>query len=359
MRESRANSSSTSLVWGLLKRESFGSSAYTLKKCFRPRCDQQSARPVELIPPGRIVRLSRCSLVRDPTCLYSPDTTAWTPTLLRREVVSLSPPRSGETICRPAWILGESHDSGLRRGLDARADSGISSGASRTIRGKSRNSLPSSRSGLKLGDLPSTSPHSSMHPGQEQCKVLRKSLNVSARNLQEALGRKRLNRTDSSSSLTFFSRIPIPSVPNLPRKETLDLSMIADRVNPQTWSLFQALRTRMRQLKVVSMKVLYEKHSSESTPAFFYEGRQLYHLHLRGSEMSATFHTDFKSRLRLTENQTIDWRLRDEIRKRSWAGFAFQSSKDLGPFMELVKAKYQIIAEEAGGKPREERPIAF
>src|SRR2546425_1245518 len=130
--------------------------------------------------------------------------------------------------------------------------------------------------------------------------------------------------------LTFFSRIRIPSVPNLPRKETLDLSMIADRVNPQTWSLFQALRTRMRQLKGVSMKVLYEKHSSESTPAFFYEGRQLYHLHLRGSEMSATFHTDFKSRLRLTENQTIDWRLRDEIRKRTWAGFAFQSSKDLG-----------------------------
>ena len=134
--------------------------------------------------------------------------------------------------------------------------------------------------------------------------------------------------------------------------------MIADRVHPQTWSLFQALRTRMRQLKGVSMKVLYEKHSSESTPAFFYEGRQLFHLHLRGMEINATFHTDFKSRLRLTENQSIDWRLRDEIRKRTWAGFAFESSKDLGPFMELVKAKYQIIAEETGAKPREERPIA-
>ena len=159
--------------------------------------------------------------------------------------------------------------------------------------------------------------------------------------------------------LTFFSRIPTPSVSNLPRKETLDLSMIADRVTPQIWSLFQALRTRMRQLKGVSMKVLYEKHSNESLPAFFYEGRQLFHLHLRGGEMSATFHTDFKSRVRLTENQSIDWRLRDEIRKRTWAGFAFQSSKDLGPFMELVKAKYQIVGEEAGGKPREERPIAF
>ena len=145
----------------------------------------------------------------------------------------------------------------------------------------------------------------------------------------------------------------------MPRKETLDLSMIADRVSPQIWSLFQALRTRMRQLKGVSMKVLYEKHSSEPTPAFFYEGRQLFHLHARGGEISATFHTDFKSRLRLTENQAIDWRLRDEIRKRTWAGFALQSSKDLGPFMELVKAKYQIIAEETGGKPREERPIAF
>ena len=115
----------------------------------------------------------------------------------------------------------------------------------------------------------------------------------------------------------------------------------------------------MRQLKGVSMKVLYEKNSAESIPAFFYQSRQLFHLHLRGSEMNATFHTDFKSRVRLTENQSIDWRLRDEIRKRTWAGFSFQSSKDLGPFMELVKAKYQIIAEEAGAKPREERPIAF
>jgi len=158
MRESRANSSSTSLVWGLLKRESFGSSAYTLKKCLRPRCDQQSARPVELIPPGRIVRLSRCSLVRDPTCLYSPDTAACTPTLLRREVVSLGPPRSGEVICCLAGFLGESHDSGLRLGLDARADNGISSGASRTITGKSRTPLPISRSGLKIGDFGDQSP---------------------------------------------------------------------------------------------------------------------------------------------------------------------------------------------------------
>src|SRR6266571_1391248 len=61
-------------------------------------------------------------------------------------------PRSGEVICCLARILGESHDSGLRPGLDARADNGISSGASRTIRGKSRNP-PFPRSGLKMGDF--------------------------------------------------------------------------------------------------------------------------------------------------------------------------------------------------------------
>ena len=42
--------------------------------------------------------------------------------------------------------LGESHDSGLRPGFDAKADNGISSGASRTVRGKSRDPLPFSRS---------------------------------------------------------------------------------------------------------------------------------------------------------------------------------------------------------------------
>src|SRR2546425_11308033 len=73
--------------------------------------------------------------------------------LLRREVESLRPPRSGEVICCPAWILGESRDSGFRLGLDARADNRISSGASRTIRGKSRDPLPFSRSGLIMGDF--------------------------------------------------------------------------------------------------------------------------------------------------------------------------------------------------------------
>lgn len=114
----------------------------------------------------------------------------------------------------------------------------------------------------------------------------------------------------------------------------------------------------MRQLKGVEMKILYERNSNEATPAFLYQGRQLFHVHASWSEIDATFHTDFKSRVRLTENQSIDWRLRDEIRKRTWAGFTLQSSKDLGPFMELVRAKYQIIAEEAGIRQREERPIA-
>ena len=73
--------------------------------------------------------------------------------LLRREVESLRPPGSREIICCLAGIPGESHDSGFRLDLDARADNGISSGASRTIRGKSRDPLPFSRSGLIIGDF--------------------------------------------------------------------------------------------------------------------------------------------------------------------------------------------------------------
>ena len=114
----------------------------------------------------------------------------------------------------------------------------------------------------------------------------------------------------------------------------------------------------MRQLKRVTMKVQYETHSREPVPAFFYEGRQLFHLHARGTEISATFHTDYKSRLRIVENQSIDWRLREQVRKRTWAAFTLKSVKDLGPFMELVRAKYQLINEEVTGKKAEERPIA-
>ncbi len=144
----------------------------------------------------------------------------------------------------------------------------------------------------------------------------------------------------------------------MPRRESPDLSTIADRVHPQTWSVFQALRTRMRQLKGVTMKVQYETHSREPVPAFNYEGRQLFHLHARGDEISATFHTDYKSRLRIVENQTIDWRLREQVRKRTWAAFTLKSVKDLGPFMELVRVKYQLINEEITGKPVDARPIA-
>ncbi len=71
---------------------------------------------------------------------------------MRHEVESLRPP-SPEVICCLAGFLGESRDSGLGLGLDAMADNVISSGASRTIRGKSMDPLPFSRSGLITGDF--------------------------------------------------------------------------------------------------------------------------------------------------------------------------------------------------------------
>ncbi len=106
------------------------------------------------------------------------------------------------------------------------------------------------------------------------------------------------------------------------------------------------------------MKVQYEPHSREPVPSFYYEGHQLFHLHARGEEISATFHTDYKSRLKIVDNQGIDWRLREQVRKRTWAAFTLKSVKDLGPFMELVRAKYQLINEETTGKPSEARPVA-
>ncbi len=141
--------------------------------------------------------------------------------------------------------------------------------------------------------------------------------------------------------------------------ETTDLSFVADRVQPQTWTLFQSLRTRMRQLKGVTMKVQYEKESREPTPAFYYENRLLFHVHARGEEINATFHTDQRARNRIVEDQSLDWRLRDQVNKRTWAAFTLRNPKDLAPFMDLVKAKYEHINQEATGKQPELRPIAF
>jgi Family of unknown function (DUF5519) len=145
----------------------------------------------------------------------------------------------------------------------------------------------------------------------------------------------------------------------MPHIETVDLSFIADRVQPQTWTLFQVLRTRMRQLKGVTMKVQYEKHTREPTPSFYYSNRQLCRVHARGEVISALLHADQKARTKIVEDQSIDWRTRDQVKKRTWAEFTLRSSKDLVPFMELVRAKYDMINQEASGNQEEERPVAF
>ena len=107
------------------------------------------------------------------------------------------------------------------------------------------------------------------------------------------------------------------------------------------------------------MKVQYEKHSREPLPVFYYENRQLFNLHARGEEINATFHADQKARTKITEDQSIDWRLRDQVNKRTWTEFTLRSSKDLVPFMDLVRAKYELINQEVSGRQQEVRPIAF
>jgi hypothetical protein len=143
------------------------------------------------------------------------------------------------------------------------------------------------------------------------------------------------------------------------RKETIDLSFVADRVLPQTWTLFQSLRSRMRQLRGVTVKVNYEKNSGEAMFAYQYENRLLFHLHARGEEINATFHADQRARDRIVEDQSLDWRLRDQVSRRTRPAFTLRTSKDLGPFMELVKAKYEHINQEATGLQTEIRPVAF
>jgi len=115
----------------------------------------------------------------------------------------------------------------------------------------------------------------------------------------------------------------------------------------------------MRQLKGVTMKVQYEKESREPTPAFYYENRLLFYVHARGEEINATFHADQRARNKIVEDQSLDWRLRDQVSKRTWAAFTLRNLKDLAPFMNLVKAKYEHINQEATGKQPELRPIAF
>lgn len=141
--------------------------------------------------------------------------------------------------------------------------------------------------------------------------------------------------------------------------ETTDLSFVADRVHPQTWTLFQSLRSRMRQFRRVTVKVRYDKMSGEPTSAYYFENRLLFDLHARGEEINAIFHADPRARVKIIEDESLDWRMRDQVNKRTRSEFTLRTSKDLGPFMDLVRAKYEHINQEAAGIQPEIRPVAF
>jgi hypothetical protein len=115
----------------------------------------------------------------------------------------------------------------------------------------------------------------------------------------------------------------------------------------------------MRALRGVTVKIKYEKNSGETMFAYEYENRLLFHLHARGEEINATFHADQRAKVRIIEDQSLDWRLRDQVSKHTRADITLRTSKDLGPFMDLVKAKYQHINQEASGIQSEIRPVAF
>ena len=115
----------------------------------------------------------------------------------------------------------------------------------------------------------------------------------------------------------------------------------------------------MRQLRGVTVKVKYEKQSGEATSAYYYQNRLLFNLHARGEEINATFHSDQQDRVRIVGDESLDWKFRDQASKHTRAEFTLRTSKDLGPFMELVKAKYEHINQQITGIQPEIRPIAF
>src|SRR5439155_1710826 len=82
----------------------------------------------------------------------------------------------------------------------------------------------------------------------------------------------------------------------------------------------------------------YEQNTRQPIPAFFTGSRQRSHVHARGEEIPATLHAYQKARTKIVEDQSIDWRTRHQVKKRTWAAFTLRSSKDLVPFMELVRA---------------------
>jgi hypothetical protein len=82
-------------------------------------------------------------------------------------------------------------------------------------------------------------------------------------------------------------------------------------------------------------------------------------LKARGEEINATIHADENHQNRIVQNEGLDPMIRDQIRQSNWTDFTIKSSKDLVPFMELVKVKYALIAEDLSAPKPLEEPTAI
>lgn len=100
------------------------------------------------------------------------------------------------------------------------------------------------------------------------------------------------------------------------------------------------------------MELTYEKSTLETIPSFYYGNRRLFHLQARGEEINARIHADEKAQTKIVENETVDPAVKDQVKKNSWADFTLRSSKDLVPFMEVVKMKYALISEDMSPAPK-------
>ena len=145
----------------------------------------------------------------------------------------------------------------------------------------------------------------------------------------------------------------------MPKLGNPDLSLIADRVRPQTGSLYQTIRKRPLAMKGVTMEVKYNKRTNEVESAFYYEGRMLFHLHARDGDITATFHADTEIREKIATDELVEKNLREQVKARPWSNFPIHSAKEFGSFLGLVRAKYRFIHDETIGVPStQERPIA-
>jgi len=121
-------------------------------------------------------------------------------------------------------------------------------------------------------------------------------------------------------------------------------------VSDRARSVFQVLRSQSLSEPGVTERVVFDGLAKEWTPAFYYKGKQLFHVHLYEDGVNVTFPVSAKVvRPLILQSPDVPERFKAAVkapRPRSdalWLAFPLMSEEDVKGFMTMARVKLRAF----------------